>query len=237
MTLATLLKSDLADVFLDTDEFAVACTYRHKAHALSVSLIPGPADQTQGQKAVMAERFATAQVDEFVGSIHDFTAGGKAFLPAAYDEITWTDPQGTARTSVVFPLVGDQCYRFSDTTRHMVRVYTVNKASMTEVRLLTADQSTVDVKALGIVTSLTGQELFVESGQTVKLMQTLAFLPRSVFAGVGITVPPIQRQVECLGLKWSINLSQTEWGEGLVKLGLEREALSREWQARPAGEA
>lgn len=90
-------------------------------------------------------------------------------------------------------------------------------------------QFTVDA-ILGLIR---GAEQFTDVGQTTRLLTTTIHVRRDDFAAKQITEPPMMASVDAYGLeKWAVDMSTTEWGVVWVKLGLQRETLAREWQAR-----
>lgn len=78
-----------------------------------------------------------------------------------------------------------------------------------------------------------GAEQFSDVGQTTRLLTATVQVNRSDFDTAGITEPPMMSSVDAYGLeKWAVDMTTTEWGAVIVKLGLQRETLAREWQAR-----
>lgn len=54
-----------------------------------------------------------------------FVSQDLPWVPERGDEIDWIDPQGQRHTFQVLPRLDDRCFRYTDQTRHAMRVYTV----------------------------------------------------------------------------------------------------------------
>lgn len=208
----------------------LACNYFHGLEVLPLTLVPIRSDASNDRKAMLGERGIAARTQDFGAIASELLVGSEYFLPTPGDSIEWTDPTDEFRTSVVFPLADQNCFRWSDPSKTRLRIYTVDIESLVNVRIAPVGTPPFDV--LGLPTVVRGEELFVDMGQTVRLLRTAIYLPRSVFEEVGIIAPPLNAMIDTLGGIWSVMMNDTEWGEGLVKLALEQEAMSREYQAR-----
>lgn len=206
-----------------------SCTYFHGADSLAITLVQRRNHQPKDSQF-------TARLDEFTGLVSDLEISGDPFLPQPFDEIEWTDDNGEPQIAVVFPRpreaddgLGQQhCFRFPDPTKKLIRIYTVAQDSLESVSI-TSDGNTFNAR--GIAGMLRGQELF--DRYTSRLLTTSLYLLRSEFEARGISTPPMMASVDVLGLEdWSVRMEDVEWGEVLVKLGIQRETLIREFQAR-----
>jgi hypothetical protein len=84
-----------------------------------------------------------------------------------------------------------------------------------------------------ILGTISGAELFNDVDQTSKLLTAQVHVRRSDLAIKGITEMPMMAKVNAYGLtNWAIDLANSEWGAVWVKIGLKRETLAREFQAR-----
>jgi hypothetical protein len=203
------------------------CTYLHGASILDISLIA----MRQRVDQLGIPETIVAFVDNFTATASDLNNSGVPFVPEVGDVITWTDSQDLIRTSVVFPIYQRKCFRFTDSSNSRIKLFAVAQEDLTTLRITPSGQSPVDV--ISIVGSMRAQEQYVDVGQTTKILTTVAYVPRDLLTAAGITTPPLMATATVHGLEgWTINGSETEWGPGLVKLGLERESLTREWQAR-----
>jgi hypothetical protein len=204
------------------------CTYFHNGDSLSVDLVPvNNAQPIDGQYA--------ARIKDFSVPASSLVIDDDPFLPTELDEIEWTDRNDQPQIAVVFPrpsesrLTAQNCYRFTDPAETRLRIYAVDQESMVSVAILSGGNT---YNFLGVPSTIRGAEQY-DGLDTTKLLTTSVYLLRSQFEGNGITTPPIMASVDVHDLVgWSVDMGQTEWGETLVKLGLQRETLTREWQAR-----
>jgi hypothetical protein len=76
-----------------------------------------------------------------------------------------------------------------------------------------------------------GGEAIDETGEVIKVVR-LALIGRSadLIANAVTKIQPYAK-VEVDGVEWSVDTNDTRWGEPLVRLGLARETLVRDWQA------
>lgn len=84
-----------------------------------------------------------------------------------------------------------------------------------------------------ILGSIRGDEQFTDVDQTTKFLNAVVLVRRSDFAVRGITEMPMMARIDAYGLTgWAIGMAESEWSGVWAKLGLERETLAREYQAR-----
>lgn len=83
-----------------------------------------------------------------------------------------------------------------------------------------------------IVGAQTGVEVIDETGRVKKLVKTHVIGKASELIASGVTQLQPYAKVEAAGMEWTIDPTDTRWGTPLVRLGLEREALLREYQAQ-----
>lgn len=69
----------------------------------------------------------TARDQDWLVLQSDLLIGGVFITPATGDEIDWTDSQSVAHTFRVSLRGGDRCFRHTDQTRQLLRVYTVER--------------------------------------------------------------------------------------------------------------
>lgn len=206
------------------------CEYRHGGWAISASIVPIDSDASLGARDVLGLDGVTARGDDYLCLASTLEFGEARFLPEAGDELEWSEDSGQSRLSVVFPRVDERCYRYHGPTDIRLRIYTVRAEDLIAVEINTGGAAGFSAK--GIPQTVRGQELF--DSDTTKLLTTAVYIPRVAFAAQNITSPPLMATVK-LGddtRAWAVNMSETEWGAGLVKLGVQREHLVREYQAQ-----
>jgi hypothetical protein len=200
-----------------------AANYLHGEDLLEVNVTEARRDSSPA-KSLSAERDVTARFQDFTIAASSLAVVGDEFLPTPLDEIEFTE-----KTWVVFPLVNGRCFRFMDHGEALLRIYAVDQESMVSVAIVSGGNT---YNFLGVPSTIRGAEQY-DGLDTTKLLTTSVYLLRSQFEENGITTPPIMASIDVHDLVgWSVDMAQTEWGETLVKLGLQRETLTREWQAR-----
>lgn len=120
MSLAELIRSDLADVFFNTSDFASTCRYEGMAVPLVVSQHEG-----QRQREVGQVGDALARDVEFLGMMATLAESDPTWLPSAGEVIEWTDADNQPHEFVVFPRVNGRWFDFADQSRDMIRIYAV----------------------------------------------------------------------------------------------------------------
>lgn len=167
---------------------------------------------------------------DFLVSSAVIAAEDPEFVFQAGDEIERTNATGLPETFVVFPRVGQRCY--DDSRRGMVRVYGVAAESLTPV-VVTLANGSAPFTVPAVMGPIIGATEFGETGQESRLLTTVAYISRHEFTAKNVTEPPMFAAFEFGGMsKWLIELAQTDWGKGLVKIGLQRKTLAREFQGR-----
>jgi hypothetical protein len=206
------------------------CVYRRGADVIDINLVPRRHDPTTDRNALTSDREIAARTSDWIGVASDFVLGDVLITPQPGDEIDWTDVDGEPRTSVVVPMVGEHCFRFHDPSKKLFRIFSADSASFVQ---LTVRTPTAEFTVTGLISRTQGREVFTDYENTTKLSQITAYIERGQFEANSIFSLPVWISVDALGhTGWSVNLSESAWGEELVKLGLEREELAREYQAR-----
>jgi hypothetical protein len=67
----------------------------------------------------------TARERDWIVSAVDVAFGGVITTPQRGDFINWIDPLGSQRTFQVLPRADDRCFRHTDQTMQVLRIYTV----------------------------------------------------------------------------------------------------------------
>jgi hypothetical protein len=209
----------------------LACNYFHNGEMLSLTLTQERSDSSREGKALLAERGIAARTDNWIVLAAELQIENVPFVPRAGDSIEWTGPLAELNVALVFPLHDQHCYRYTDPSKTIVKIFTVDLHSLVNVRITPVAKEPFDV--LGLPTVIRGEELFGDNGRIVRLLRMSVYIPRWQFDAEGIDEPPINSfvDVENNG-KWAIQMAETEWGEGVVKLALEQEVLLREYQGK-----
>jgi hypothetical protein len=229
VSLKTLIRSDVSDVFLDTDDFAEECAY--DGRAMNMLKSEQGSQQYQGRD-LLSQADAIARGADFRASLADITGDDPTYVPQPGVEIQWTDENNQPHIFVVFPRVGEQCYEYLDGYRAMVRLYAVAQESLQPL-VVTIANGTMPFTVSAVPTVIRGAEDFTDSRSEVRILTAAAYVARSDMTAQNVNTPPPAATFDFLGLEgWAIDMNRTEWGPGLVKIGLMRETLVREWQAR-----
>lgn len=100
----------------------VLVSYGRGNDAINITAIPG--GTRHDDYSDIQEASLTARERDWFILAEDLSIGGSV-LPQRGDTITWIDSVGTTHTYDVRPRAGDRCYRFTDQTMQIIRVYTV----------------------------------------------------------------------------------------------------------------
>jgi hypothetical protein len=74
----------------------------------------------------------TSRERDWLYLAEDLTHDGQRWEPQRGDEIDWINPLGVKHTYQVLPRLDDRCFRFSDTTLQLLRVYTLERIPNSE---------------------------------------------------------------------------------------------------------
>lgn len=115
MTLASLIESDVSDVFFNTNDFAVTVTYTRGGHTISISAIVEPS-LYDNEQALGVTRVETRG---YLLKAEDLVFGTDTGLPQYGDTIT----EGS-RTYIIPKSKDTVPYEYADENRYIVRVNT-----------------------------------------------------------------------------------------------------------------
>lgn len=131
-----LIASDVADVFLNTDDFADSCLYAGALFTGTLSLIPSwPSTNRRRADDICGHGGVSAIGVDFEGAAGAFTAEDPALAPSAGDTITWTDERNQPREFIVFPRVAGRSFEYG-TDRLMLTIHTVESSQLHKVRAI-----------------------------------------------------------------------------------------------------
>jgi hypothetical protein len=108
----------------------VAVTYRRGNDSID-SLTAIPVRVSNDELSLDATNI-TAREQDWIVAVSDLVIDGQTTLPQRGDQIDWPDENGNVRTFRVLPRVGDRAYRYSDQTRVMLRIFTVEQIPNSE---------------------------------------------------------------------------------------------------------
>lgn len=215
---------------LQKEHAGIPCNYLNGPDVISVNLVPLNSDQPVSARDMLSDPALSIRTDDFIVALSDLSLDGALFRPQYGHAIEWTDGLGDVMTSVVFPRVSERCYEYTDPGRTLIRVYTISQDSLESVAVRVG---ALDFSFLAAVSVERGSVEFSDAGQESRVLTCVVYASRSEFTAAGVTAPPVTAKVDCLGqTNWAVDMSQTEWGSARVKLGLQRQALINEWQAR-----
>jgi hypothetical protein len=106
-----------------------ALTYRRGNDSLDVVGVPVKTRHDEYGDEVVS---FTARERDWIFWADDLTLSGERWEPTRGDEIDWFDAQGAKHTYQVLPRSGDRCFRHTDPTMSMLRVYTVESLANSE---------------------------------------------------------------------------------------------------------
>ncbi len=226
MSLKELIRSDISEVFLNTDDFASECLYETKAVSLIVNQHILPRSR---RGDVLDNANITARGADFIGAMADLLNGDPDYVPRAGEEITWKSHDNQPRKFVVFPRIGGQCFDYADPERVAVRIYGIDADDLRRVKIVGVAEN-----LLALAESIRPESVVYDFGSETKVEATAIYLLRSDLDAKGITSFPVTLKIEIEGdeRQWTTRASDSEWGDALVKIGLERENLIRKWQAQ-----
>lgn len=115
MTLASLIESDVEDVFFNTSDFAVTVTYTRGAASVSLTAIVEPSLFDNNQSLGITR----VETRGYLIPASDLILSGSATLPIAGDKIT----EGT-RTYIIPKSKDEPTYEYADENRLILRVNT-----------------------------------------------------------------------------------------------------------------
>ena len=227
MSLKSQIRSDIADVFLNTSDFADTVLYRG-AEVAAIKTEYGT--RRPAGRDLLVESDVAARGVDFQMSFTDITADDEIAIPQAGDEIEWTDDDGHVHTFVVFPRYAEKCFDGMDDRNGLVRLYTFAENDFRPL-VVTLANGREPFTVPAIPATIRAAEDYTDARSETRVLTTTAYVARSDLASVD--TPPAAAKCDFLGLAgWAIDMNRTEWGQGLVKIGLMRETLVREWQAR-----
>ncbi len=235
MTLKSQIRSDVSDVFLDTDDFADSCLYQGDSFGGQFDLIATfhEAKGTQLRNDLCLVDGISAIGVDFEASVAEITANDPTAQPRAGDVITWTDQNNQPRDYIVFPRVSGRCFHFS-IDRLMASIYTFAEDDLTEVVYVTPEGN--EVEWLVIEANQRGVEQYDQaSDDMVKVIRMQVYGPRATLSARGIA--EIQRAVTVkIGEdEWAVEVGQSDFGPELVKLGLVRKFIARHQEMEAHG--
>lgn len=208
--------------------FGTAVTFRRGESLIELTVPFGRRETAVDRKALLNDKGATVRTREFPVATSELKIGGDWRWPEAGDEFTWIDAASGEQSWVVFPLVSDQCYRFFDNTDTRLRVYTVAKDELRELRLTIPGAASFTAAAI-VSTRSTIEDYRVSSGEATADESVIAYIPTASFPAE-FDMPA--RELEIFELvdgdvarEWAIDLTTTRWGRGLVELGMKRTPL------------
>jgi hypothetical protein len=224
VTLRELIVSDVEDVFLNTDEFAEACTVQAGIFLIDVDLI-WDVQADRRRRESQDDETISARAAVVIGSVAQWVFEETVIVPEAGHTIERPSETGDPITYVVFPAFDQHVYRYSDQTRSMLRVYVVPEDDLEEVFYTppTGDPFMWDV----VLGEIRGGEQVSESGDIIKVMRQTAYGPTATLIAGGVT--ELQRNgliATSQFTDWSIDLEQSTWGDGRVKLELVRRPIA-----------
>lgn len=206
------------------------CRYVNAKEAIDITLVPRPSNADRGGLDFLRDGNTQIRSEDFTAVLAELAIADVVFLPAAGDEIEWTDELGQTRIGVVFPRVGERCFNFTGPSRKQVTIYTVAKEAMEPLTVYFANGE-APAELMAVAGAIRGAEDFLDGRAETRVLTTVAYVAASQLPQA--PVPPAAATCDFLGLEgWAIDLNRCEWGRGLLKIGLVRETLIREWQAR-----
>lgn len=222
MGFKSLIRSDVSDVFLDTDDFADVCAYSGSF----TGDIPMVVSWTDPQRPIRRD---LAELDGIIAqgaicrcAISSFTADDPTVIPQSDDEIIWIDQNNQRRTLVVFPRVGEHCFDYSP-DRAMLTLYAFDADDLTVATYTTPEPADVPWRVIA------GQQVGGAEGyydaDTEKTVRMNIYGPRSVLAAAGVTEIQRNAQVTVNRELWAVEVHACHFGSQLVRIGLKRQSI------------
>jgi hypothetical protein len=219
----------LAGQLTNTTVAGIECVYRRGDEVFDVSLCRSRLDDARDRNWLLHDKELSARSSQWVAKRTDLLLGLVQITPQPGDEISWTDDADEPRTDVVFPLVAEYCFRFADPAKRILRLYTVDSQSLSDIVFRVAG---TEFTLRGLVTRIAGRQFTTDLANTVKVSQANAYFARADLVAKGVTSIPNWASITAHDSIWAVNMSESEWGAERVKLALEKEELEREYQAR-----
>lgn len=143
--------------------FGIAAKYRRGTDEIDVTMFVGPRDLA-GRNTLGSE-FAHINTKEFSIPAASLTLDGRLFLPEAGHELTWTDPNGTEQTWIVFPTWNDQCFDRVDRAESQLRFFAVACGDTSRIELPSSSGSPgTEARYLAVAGLLGTTEVTVRMG-------------------------------------------------------------------------
>lgn len=210
--------------------FGVDAEFLRGSKLFELTLPYGRRESSLDRKAALGDADVTVRTRDFLIQVSQITDDGEQCYPQTSDQISWVDSASGQQSWTVFPLVSGRCYRPYDNTETRIVVYTVATEDLKPL-VVTLANGREPFTVPAIPATIRAAEDYTDVRSETRVLTTTAYVARSDLADVD-TPPPVAK-FDFQGLAgWAIDMNRTEWGQGLVKIGLMRQTLVREWQAR-----
>ncbi len=93
----------------------------------SITVVAVPVRTSHDDYATEVDLSLTARERDWIIAAEEFAIGGVTISPQRNDELDWIDSFGRKHTYQVLQRAGDRCFRHTDPTLTLLRVYTVER--------------------------------------------------------------------------------------------------------------